>query len=116
MQELENQIRVWCPSVQLTREDVERMRSDPVTMYLHSLRTRSRLPDELHESMLIHSLDPASSENVKSYLEWVSACEEREERMVVFHRREKMIDRIMLCSVVLGMVGYAILILMVAFK
>jgi hypothetical protein len=100
----------------LPEEEMERMKSDPVAMYIHSLRIQSRLPEELHESMLIHSLDPASSENVRSYLEWVSACEEREERMVVFRRRETMIDRLIIGSIVLGMIGYVFLIFMTALK
>ena len=100
----------------LGREEVERMKSDPVCMYLHSLRTHSRLPEELHESMLIHSLDPASSERVRDYLEWVSACEERDERMDLFRRREAMVDRMILGSMVVGMLGYVFLLFMVAMK
>jgi hypothetical protein len=116
MQEVENNVVVWRRDLPLSRGDIDRMKSDPVCMYLYSLRTYSRLPDELHESMLIHSLDPASSESVRNYLEWVSACEERDERVALFRRREAMMDRMILGSMVVGMLGYVFLLFMVAMK
>jgi hypothetical protein len=116
MQEIENNIRVWHPPSQITSEEMERMKSDPISMYLYSLRTQSRLPEELHESMLVHSLDPASSANVRDYLEWVSLCEDRKERMAILRRREAMVDRMILGSMVMGMLGYVFLLFMVAIK
>jgi hypothetical protein len=116
VQDFESRVGVFRLNLPLGREEVEQMKLDPVAMYLHSLRTFSRLPEELHESMLVHSLDPAKSENVRSYLEWVSACEERDERMASARRREVMLDRMILGSMVVGMLGYVLLLFMVAAK
>ena len=95
----------------LSESDIEKMKRDPVAMYLHSLRTHSRLPENLHEAMLIHSLDPAMHYHVKSYLEWVDACERREESSRMLRRRETMVDRVILGSMVFAMLGYVILLL-----
>jgi hypothetical protein len=116
MQEVENQIGVRLPVSCLSEEEMGRIKSDPVAMYMHSLRTHSRLPEDLHESMLIHSFDPESAYSVRSYLEWVAACEEREARAEAFRRREKMIDRMIIGSLALGTAGYVFLLFMTALK
>lgn len=100
----------------LSESDMERMKRDPVAMYLHSLRTHSRLPQNLHEAMLIHSLDPMMDCHVKSYLEWVDACERREESSRMLRRREAMLDGLILGSMVFGMLGYVSLLVFLVLK
>jgi len=72
---------------------VEKMMSDPMAMYLHSLRTFARLPDRLHEAMLLFSFDPSYSSYVKMYMEWVCACEEREKVRLSRERMEALQER-----------------------
>jgi hypothetical protein len=102
MQEIENNVQVRILPVQLTNEEIKRMKLDPTLMYLHSLRTNSRLSEELHETMLTYSLDPNNTWIVRNYLEWVSDCEERQNRMVFFYKREAMVDRMIFISMTLG--------------
>lgn len=77
----------------LTEEEKNKIRSDPAAMYMYSLRCMERLPNDLHEAMLLAAFDPAHSSMVKHYLEWAISCDERAIRadkarkQEEFHRR-----------------------------
>ena len=60
-----------------TKLTKEKLLNSPIDMYLYSLSTKQRLPDELHEAMLLWSFDIELNEYVKSYLSWIKTCEER---------------------------------------
>jgi hypothetical protein len=55
----------------------EQLMASPVDMYLYALAIRDRLPDNLHQAMIMWSFDPNQNEHVQRYLEWVGSCEER---------------------------------------
>lgn len=112
MQEIQPNVAVWTNPVPLSDEQVEAMVSDPVAMYLHSLRTHKRLPERMHEAMLLHSFSPAFSRDVQNYLLWVAACEEREARMNSFRRSESLRDVVVAASMFL--LGVALISILVA--
>jgi len=70
----------------------------PVRMYMHSLSTQERLPDELHEAMLFWSFDPRASDTVVSYLNWVDSLEGFNRSRAAFESSCQMHDRILLGS------------------
>ena len=94
-------ICVWPPNIPLSESDMDEMASDPQVMYLHSLRTHKRLPNRLHEAMLLFSFHPDSRLSVQHYLLWVAACEEREAHMKSFRRSERLRDFVLAASMLL---------------
>ena len=112
MQEFDPHIRPYKPAESLSKEELEGMKGDPVAMYLHSLRTFSRLPEDMHESMLLHSFNSATHGTVRDYLDWVRTCEEREEKMASFRRREKIIDRLVVGSMIIAWSGFYLLLIL----
>jgi hypothetical protein len=73
--------------------DEDKMKSSPSDLYLHSLRIQQRLPQELHDAMMLWSFHPDGKEHARMYLEWVEHCELREESRIRFERRMKNIER-----------------------
>jgi hypothetical protein len=55
----------------------EQLMASPVDMYLYSLAIRDRLPENLHQAMLMWSFDPKQNEHVQAYLTWATSCKER---------------------------------------
>lgn len=72
---------------------MESERFDPLEMYLYSIRTGGRLPDELHGKMLLWSYDENHCGIVKNYLEWVEHCKKRDERKERLRKRIGGIER-----------------------
>lgn len=68
------------------------MKHSPEEMYRHSIRTGRKLPDELHEAMLLWSFDPKQEGIVKEYLVWVKTCEEREKYRSRMDKRMRSIE------------------------
>lgn len=106
---LSSDVCTWPPVLPLSEEDMDRMESDPQSMYLYSLRTHKRLPGRLHEAMLLHSFSPEFREDVQMYLFWVSSCEEREARMESYKKSESFRDRAIIGSMILVALAYVIL-------
>jgi len=55
----------------------EQLMASPVDMYLYALALRDRLPEHLHQAMIMWSFDPQQNQHVQAYLEWAKSCEER---------------------------------------
>lgn len=106
---LSSDVCAWPPTLPLSDEDVDRMAVDPQAMYIYSLRTHKRLPGKLHEAMLLHSFSNEHRQDVQMYLQWVSACEERDARMESYYRSESMRDRMILGSMILVAIAYVIM-------
>lgn len=67
--------------------------NDPFEMYLLSIRTRRRLPDQLHGAMLLWSYDERYGGIVKDYLEWAEHCRERDRMENSLRKRIRDIER-----------------------
>lgn len=103
-------------ATELSEADKEKIKGDPVAMYIHSIRTSSRLPEDLHESMILHAFDPAHSESVRGYLEWARSCEERDARDAEYRRRQSMFDRGVLASMTVATVAHTAFVLWMVFR
>lgn len=99
----------------LTKELSESIKSDPSAMYMYSLRCMKRLPDELHEAMLLAAFDPAHSAMVRHYLEWAAACDDRAARAFVSRRREDFHNRSIVVLYCLILISWAALMLELLF-
>lgn len=77
----------------------EQLMASPMDMYLYALSLRDRLPEHLHQAMLMWSFDPKQNQHVQAYLEWVTSCEERkiakEQWDKKFARNEKILKYLM---------------------
>lgn len=114
-QEIMPGVCAWPPSIPLSESDEEAMMSNPQSMYLYSLRTHKRLPGRLHDAMLLFSFHPEFRDEVRHYLDWVVACEERNARMESYRKSEAFRDRMILGSMVLVVVAYVFVALVVLF-
>lgn len=94
----------------------EELVSSPEKMYMLSLSTRSKLPERLHNAMLLWSFDSKSAHYVQLYLDWSSHCEEMNAYRERFRRRCEVQDRMMLYITI--MTGLTLLVVLVtnAFK
>jgi hypothetical protein len=63
-------------------------------LYFYSLRIHGRLPNHLHEMMILWSFDPTKSDYVKDYFSWIETCEKREQSRNIFETKMKRIDSI----------------------
>jgi hypothetical protein len=78
----------------------EQLMASPMDMYMYALAIRDRLPENLHQAMIMWSFDPKQNEYVQMYLEWAKSCEERKtakkrwERK--FARNEKILKYLMI--------------------
>lgn len=86
----------------LSEYEVEKMSRNPHAMYLHALKTHKRLPDRLHESMMLFSFDPEFGQCVKDYLMWHASCEERD-RASSSQRR---VELVAACSLLFAVFSY----------
>ena len=78
---------------------------DPHDLYLLSLRTGRRLPDQLHEHMLLWSFDDKAAPVVKDYLEWIEHCKRRDEASELTRKRMESIERMDRALNLLGLVA-----------
>lgn len=69
-------------------------------MYMLSLSTRERLPEELHNAMILWSFDLKSKPYVQMYLDWTKHCEEMEARRKRFERQCLMHDRMIVFTMI----------------
>lgn len=78
----------------------EQLMASPTDMYLYALALRDKLPEHLHQAMLMWSFDPKQNQYVQMYLEWATSCEERKiakERWdKKFARNEKILKYLMI--------------------
>lgn len=88
----------------------------PEKMYTLSLRTQKRLPDRLHEAMVMWSFDPAQSAYVKMYIDWVDHCEEMNAARERLERQQINHDRMLFCMMVLSGISLAFLLAFEIFK
>ncbi len=79
----------------------------PERMYSHSLSTCEKLPDELHEAMLVWSFDSKKSEVVRMYLEWVDRVEYHRLSLKKFEDAHRAQERILLVLMALTSFGLA---------
>lgn len=86
--------------------------SSPRDMYLYSLETKEKLPEHLHEAMMLWSFhpDPEIKEYVKMYLDWTERCEVRRKYKEKFERRILIQEKIL--SVMAYVCGVSLLILL----
>lgn len=78
---------------------------DPGELYLFSLRTGRRLPDQLHEHMMLWSFDDNAAPVVKDYLEWIEHCKRRDEAAELTRRRMQSIEKMDKALNLLGLVA-----------
>ena len=90
----------------LSNSDIEMMSRDPRAMYLHSLQTNGRLPDSLHEAMLLFSFDPEFGQCVKDYLMWSASCEKINEAMERLRRFDRKVELVAVCSFLFATLSY----------
>lgn len=88
-------------AVSLLAEKKEDLISSPEKMYMLSLVSRERLPEELHNAMLLWSFDSNMGPYVQMYLEWSSHCDEMKSSRIRFEKSMLLYDRIMLGSILL---------------
>lgn len=89
----------------------EQLMASPVDMYLYSLAIRERLPEKLHQAMLMWSFDPNQNEHVQRYLEWVESCEERKVAKERWEKKFARNERIMkVLMIALGALIFAMFI------
>lgn len=69
------------------------LKIDPQELYFLSIRTGRKLPDDLHNSMLLWSFDDKMSGIVKEYLEWADHCQHRDELENKLRERMRKIDQ-----------------------
>jgi len=112
--QVENSVysREELPEISLTDEDIARVRRCPASMYMLSLRKHARLPDELHEAMLLFSFDPDHADCVRSYLEWAKSCDDRADALKRFRRLERLNERLTAGLMLVCMFWLAAIILM----
>lgn len=91
--------------------DEEEFLASPEKMYMLSLRTRRRLPDRLHEAMVMWSFDPAHADHVRMYLNWIEHCDEMRASRERFERIQRNHDRMLFCMMILS--GFALVSLLV---
>jgi hypothetical protein len=107
MKELKMQDFTLPPFFMMTRDEAiarrltdEQFMASPIDMYLYALALRGKLPDHLHQSMIMWSFDPKQNQHVQAYLEWVASCEERktskERWEKKFARNEKIMKFLMI--------------------
>lgn len=84
----------------------DELKQSPEKMYLLSLATKEKLPDGLHDAMMLWSFDKSSKPYVQMYLEWINHCEDMANSRISFERRCKMWDRIILGSMIAS--GFAL--------
>jgi hypothetical protein len=86
----------------------EQLISSPADMYLYSLALKDRLPDELHNAMLVWSFDPEEKAHVQAYLSWVASCDERKRARKDWERKMERSDTIMNVTMIIALLGVAI--------
>lgn len=107
-------VQVRCvPS--LTEDQKKSIRSDPSAMYMYSLRCMERLPDDLHEAMLLAAFDPNHSQLVKHYLEWAASCEERATRTEKLRRHEEFHNKSIVVMYCIMLVSWSVILLRIIF-
>lgn len=77
------------------RMSKEQLMASPMDMYLYSLAIRDRLPDDLHDAMLVWSFDPQHKTHVQNYILWAASCEERKKAKRDWERKMELHDIIM---------------------
>lgn len=88
------------------------LKSSPERMWDLSLRNKERLPDDLHEAMLLWSFDPSQKLHVQFYLDWASQCELMKASREKFESERRFYDRILFGAMVFsGLALVAVLVL-----
>ena len=67
--------------------DPRDIESSPMKLYFYSRRTAKKLPQNLHEAMLLWSFDEEGKPYAKAYLNWIDECERRVDAKVRFERK-----------------------------
>ena len=65
-------------------------------LYLFSLSTKRRLPEELHNAMLLWSYSEEGRFYSKAYVEWADQCDKWAEMREKHRKREKFMERSLL--------------------
>lgn len=99
----------------LTDEERKSIKSDPAAMYMYSLRCMERLPDDLHEAMLLAAFDPTHSWMVKHYLEWAIACDERAIRTEKARMQEEFHNKSIAVMYCIMLASWAVIMLKLVF-
>jgi hypothetical protein len=85
--------------------------TDPKELFLFSLRTGKKLPDELHNAMILWSFDDKHVEVVKDYFEWAEHCVRRDEAM---EQTRKKIESTLKIDETLNLVCFLVILLFFA--
>lgn len=82
--------------------------SSPEKMYMYALRSRRRLPEELHNAMMMWAYDPACKTYVVMYLDWIKHCEKMDGYKARMRRRELMGDKALAFSMAMCFLALAL--------
>lgn len=96
-------INIDCPPTrrrQYWDEPEDKIILSPEKMYLRSLATNEKLPERLHEAMIVWSFDSSSSFYCKLYLDWVSHLEKMQSYREKMNKRFQFQERIIFASMV----------------
>jgi hypothetical protein len=75
-------------------------------LYVYSLRTQKKLPQHLHEMMLLWSFSDEGGYVCKLYLEWVKRCDEFEDMRRKREKFERASERTMLLIMAVGIIMF----------
>lgn len=90
----------------------EQLMRNPEAMWNASLSARTRLPDDLHEAMMLWSFDPKQSHWVQYYADWVDHCDSMRALRENFERQRRIHDWILLgLMIASGVSLFAVLLL-----
>lgn len=90
---------------------LEKIKNSAKDLYLHSLRIHGRLPEELHNAMMLWCFHPTESNYVKEYLIWADLCDKRQKSRESFEKKIQRNDSII--KVLLFALGFSIICLLI---
>lgn len=90
---------------------LEKIKKSAEDLYIHSLIIHGRLPEDLHNAMMLWSFHPTESTYVKEYLIWADLCEKRQKSRDSFEKKIQRNDLII--KVLLFALGLSIICLLI---
>ena len=93
----------------------ENIKTSPEEMYLLSLKIHQKLPEELHDAMILWSFNVDKKHIVQDYLFWVHHTEQRKNYREKIRRLEKT-EKIMFIFINLGVSVLALLAIKIIFN
>jgi hypothetical protein len=88
----------------------------PEKMYLMSLNTREKLPERMHEAMLLWSFDPSASVYCQLYFDWISHCEKMQLYREKMDKRFRFQERFIFASMIVSYIALALTLVLQRFS